>query len=128
MPIPFGIDSTSEVFQRVMEQLFAGLSCEIVVDNIIVRAKSIEEHDANLKEVLNRAGHLKLNPSKCRFRLPERDKLCWTCILRQRSQVRSCQSQRNFRNASTRKLDLITEISPHCHISLQMRQPLHSTL
>lgn len=34
--MPFGISSASEIFQRSMEQLFAGYPCAIVVDDIIV--------------------------------------------------------------------------------------------
>ncbi|XP_055507978.1 uncharacterized protein LOC129707187 [Leucoraja erinacea] len=71
--MPFGISSASEVFQRSMEQLFAGLPCAIIVDDILVYGRDVEEHDRNLRRVLDRARqiNLKLNPSKCRFRLSE---------------------------------------------------------
>ena len=71
--MPFGINSASEVFQRTMEQIFAGYPCAIVVDDIIVGGRTEAEHDANLKRVLDRARkvNLRLNPRKCKFRLTE---------------------------------------------------------
>ncbi|CAL9702176.1 unnamed protein product [Knipowitschia caucasica] len=74
--MPFGISSASEVFQHSMEQLFAGYSCAIIVDDIIVGGRDAAEHDANLKKVLDRAReiNLKLNPRKCKFRL---DQVCY---------------------------------------------------
>lgn len=69
--MPFGISSASEVFQRSMEQIFGGYPCAIIVDDILIGGKDIEEHDANLRKVLNRAREVKLrlNPLKCKFRL-----------------------------------------------------------
>ena len=71
--MPYGLNSGSEVFQRSMEQLFAGYPCDIVVDDIIISGRDIKEHDENLKKVLDRAReiNLKLNPSKCKFRLKQ---------------------------------------------------------
>lgn len=69
--MPFGINTASEVFQRAIEQIFMGYPCAVIVDDIIVGGKGIEEHDKNLKKVLERARQvkLKLNPKKCKFRL-----------------------------------------------------------
>lgn len=71
--MPFGINSASEVFQRDMEQIFAGFPCAIIVDDIIVGGKGEKEYDENLRKVLSRAREvkLKLNPQKCKFRLKE---------------------------------------------------------
>ncbi|KAA2234846.1 hypothetical protein F0L74_33115, partial [Chitinophaga agrisoli] len=71
--MPFGISSASEVFQRSMEQLFAGYRCAIIVDDIIIGGRDVAEHDINLKRVLNRAREikLKLNPVKCKFCLDQ---------------------------------------------------------
>lgn len=70
--MPFGINSASEVFQRTMEQLFAGLPCAIIVDDILVYGKDVAEHDLHLRQVLDRAReiNLKLKTKKCRFRVP----------------------------------------------------------
>lgn len=56
-----------------MEQIFAGLPCAIIVDDIIVGGKHLKEHDENLQKVLDRARkvRLRLNPQKCRFQLKE---------------------------------------------------------
>ncbi len=69
--MPYGISTSSEVFQRSMEQLFAGLPCEIVVDDILIWGRTHEEHDDRLRQVLNkiRAINMKLNPDKCKFRV-----------------------------------------------------------
>ena len=71
--MPYGITSSSEVFQRSMEHLFANQPCEIIVDDILVYGKNAEEHDANLKQVLNRVRQLnmKLNAEKCKFHVTE---------------------------------------------------------
>lgn len=71
--MPFGISTASEVFQRTMEQIFEGYPCAIIVDDILVGGKDVEEHDENLKKVLDRARkvNLRLNPLKCKFRLSE---------------------------------------------------------
>lgn len=34
--MPFGINSASEVFQRTMEQLFAGYPCSVIVNGIMI--------------------------------------------------------------------------------------------
>lgn len=52
--MPFGINTVSEVFQRAMEQIFDGYPCTIIVDDIIIGSKGVEEHDKNLKKVLDR--------------------------------------------------------------------------
>lgn len=74
--MPFGISSASEVFQRSMEQLFAGYPCAIIVDDIIIGGRDATEHDANLKQVLDRSQdiNLKLNRLRCKFRL---DQVCY---------------------------------------------------
>ena len=71
--MPYGITSGSEVFQRSMEHLFVNQPCEIIVDDILVYGKNAEEHDANLKQVLNRLRQLnmKLNAEKCKFHVTE---------------------------------------------------------
>ena len=71
--MPFGISSGSEVCQQAMEHLFTGYPCEIIMDDLLVWGETQEEHDMNLRKVFARASEigLKLNPSKCKFRLPE---------------------------------------------------------
>lgn len=78
--MPYGINSASEVFQRAMEQIFTGYPCAVIVDDIIIGGRDMKEHEQNLRKVLDRAREVKLrlNPSKCKFRL--RGLLCWTCV------------------------------------------------
>ena len=68
--LPFGIASAPEHFQRRMEEILMdipGVVCQM--DDILVTAKSQEEHDCYLEMVLDRlqkAG-LTLNTAKCEF-------------------------------------------------------------
>ena len=67
--MPIGINAASEVFQQAMERLFEGYPCAIIVNDILIWGSTEEEHDANLRKVLERARQigLKLNLSKCKF-------------------------------------------------------------
>lgn len=69
--MPFGFNSAGEVLQRTMEQLFVGYLCAIIVEDIMVAWRDVQEHDSNLKLILDRANevNLELNPLKCRFRV-----------------------------------------------------------
>ena len=50
-----------------------GRPCAIIMDDIIIGGKDPDEHERNLKKVLDRARQVKLrlNPSKCKFGLNE---------------------------------------------------------
>ena len=51
----FGINAASEIFQTAVAQLITGLDgCKNVSDDIIVYGKDQQEHDRNLKAVLDR--------------------------------------------------------------------------
>ena len=72
--LPFGISSAPEIFQRKMSSLLEGLSgVEVIMDDILVHGRDLEEHDAYLTAVIRRidASGLKLNPSKCILRQSE---------------------------------------------------------
>ena len=49
-----------------MEQLISALLCSAIVDEVIIRGHDIEEHEANLKKVLEHAQevNLRLSPQK----------------------------------------------------------------
>ena len=72
--LPFGISSAPEIFQRKMSALLDGMNgVEVIMDDILVHGRSIEEHDGRLDAVIriiNDSG-LKLNPRKCVFRQTE---------------------------------------------------------
>lgn len=42
--MPYGINSASEVFQSAVEQIFAGYSCAVIVDDIITGGRDMKEH------------------------------------------------------------------------------------
>ena len=55
--MPFGITSASEVFQRAVEELFAGYPCAIVVDDLLekelwsmmlILGKFYKEHEKSI--------------------------------------------------------------------------------
>ncbi|CAI5693955.1 unnamed protein product [Oreochromis niloticus] len=50
--MPYGINSASEVFQRAMEQIFAGYPCAVIVDDIIIGGRDMKEHEALHKQGL----------------------------------------------------------------------------
>ena len=68
--MPFGLCNAPEMFQRLMETVWAGLAfdkCFVYLDDILVIGKNFEEYLCNLQEVFGRfrkAG-LHLKPAKC---------------------------------------------------------------
>ena len=66
--MPMGIKSAPEVYQRRMEQVFEGLpGVKVIMDDIITHGCNKEEHDTQLRAVLQRArdNNLRLKKSKC---------------------------------------------------------------
>ena len=69
--LPYGFSSSPEIFSRTVSEIFEDIpGVECYVDNILVHAASLAEHDAILKIVLERCRerNLRLNESKCKFR------------------------------------------------------------
>jgi hypothetical protein len=70
--MPFGSKNAPSTFQRLMDKILRGLTwkqCLVYIDDVLVFARSFEEHCQRLDAVLGRikdAG-LKLKPSKCEF-------------------------------------------------------------
>lgn len=74
--MPFGLKNAPATFQRVMNRAFRGLIgriCFVFMDDIIVFGQTLEEHNQNLIEVLDRLRqfNLKLEPDKCEYLKPE---------------------------------------------------------
>ena len=70
--VPFGLNSSTEILQRRLTEVMEGLSGVVIeVDDILVHAATVAEHDRILDQVLERiaACGLKLNKSKCLFRV-----------------------------------------------------------
>ena len=73
---PFGIKSIPEMYQRCMSEIVEDIEgVEVIVDDILVWASTVEEHDKRLKLTLDRIrqNNIKLNESKCEFRKEEID-------------------------------------------------------
>lgn len=77
--MPFGLCTAPATFQRLMEDVLAALvphSCLDYIDDILVYGSTFEQHQSNLRKVLERlrkAG-LKLKPRKCR---PAAEEVCY---------------------------------------------------
>ncbi|BHF69465.1 hypothetical protein SprV_0301251000 [Sparganum proliferum] len=74
--LPFGLCNAAATFQRLMYQVLRHLvphKCLVYLDDIIVFGPDVEQHNRNLREVLDalRAAGLTLNPAKCTFLRPE---------------------------------------------------------
>jgi hypothetical protein len=72
--LPFGIVSASEVMQCAMSNIVEDIpGVEVIIDDILVTASTLQEHDERLEMVLKRAreNNLKLNKNKCEFRKRE---------------------------------------------------------
>ena len=69
--LPFGIKCAPEIFQRIMDQMLEGINGATgVMDDILIAASTMKEHDATLRKVVERATsyNLKLNFDKCHIR------------------------------------------------------------
>lgn len=53
--LPFGINSSAEVFEKRVEEVFGDLDVCIYFDDIIIAGKDQEEHDLKLRRLLQRA-------------------------------------------------------------------------
>ena len=72
--LPFGLSSAPEIFHRKFSEIFGDIrGVKIYIDDIIIYAKTEEEHDAILSKVLTRAREcgIKFNKNKCQFRVTE---------------------------------------------------------
>lgn len=69
--LPFGIKCAPEIFQRIMDQILEGISGATgIMDDILIAAPTMKEHDQILKQVVQRATsyNLRLNFNKCHIR------------------------------------------------------------
>lgn len=70
--MPFGLKGAPLTFQKLMDTVLIGLQgihCFIYIDDLVIYATTLEEHNKKLKAILNRLRkhNLKLQPSKCNF-------------------------------------------------------------
>ena len=69
--LPFGIRSCPEIYQRIMDDMLEGIKgARAIMDDILIAAETVDEHDKILKSVLDRATswNLRLNYDKCHVR------------------------------------------------------------
>uniref|UniRef100_A0A0A9WHB1 RNA-directed DNA polymerase n=1 Tax=Lygus hesperus TaxID=30085 RepID=A0A0A9WHB1_LYGHE len=72
--LPFGVSPASEIFHAKMQEIFGDLPGVIIfLDDILIFANSIEEHNKRLEALLERAKtyNVKFNKTKCKFCLPK---------------------------------------------------------
>lgn len=70
--LPFGLKTAPATFQRMMNVVLSGLTgsrCFVFLDDIVIYAKSLLEHDSKVRQVFDRfrESNLKLKPEKCEF-------------------------------------------------------------
>lgn len=72
LKMPFGLKNAPATFSRLMNLVLSGLQgnqCFTYLDDVIVYASSLEDHNKKLMNVFNRlrSNNLKLQPDKCEF-------------------------------------------------------------
>lgn len=70
--MPFGLKNAPATFQRLMDNVLSGLQGNelfVYMDDIVVYAKSLQEHANKFERLMKRlkAANLKLQPDKCEF-------------------------------------------------------------
>jgi hypothetical protein len=70
--MPFGLKTAPATFQSLRNSVLSGLTgsrCFVFLDDVVIYARSLAEHDAKLREVFARFRKysLKLQPDKCEF-------------------------------------------------------------
>jgi len=70
--LPFGVKTAPATFQKLMNFVLSrltGMRCFVYLDDIVIYAKSLADHNIKLCEVLDRLRtyQLKLQPEKCEF-------------------------------------------------------------
>ena len=72
--LPFGLNVSQDIFQARMDEILEGLEGVVGIhDDVCVHGKTNEEHDRNLKALMDRAAEsgLVFNSEKCDIRKPE---------------------------------------------------------
>ncbi|XP_021374310.1 uncharacterized protein K02A2.6-like [Mizuhopecten yessoensis] len=69
--LPFGIKSAPEIYQKIMDNMIAGIDGAFaIIDDILIAGRDAKDHDRILRQVVERATsyNLKLNFQKCKIR------------------------------------------------------------
>ena len=73
--MPFGLKNAGATYQRLVNKIFSrqiGRNMEVYVDDMLVKSKEEDTHLDDLKETFTttlRQYQIRLNPSKCTFRV-----------------------------------------------------------
>ena len=75
--MPFGLKNVGATYQRLMNKMFTkqiGRNVQVYVDDMLVKIQKEEDHLEELRETFDtlRFYNMKLNPSKCAFRVTAR--------------------------------------------------------
>ena len=70
--LPFGLKTAPATFKIMMNSILSGLTvtpCFVHLDNIVICARSLADHNTKLREVLDRLQtyRLKLQPDNCEY-------------------------------------------------------------
>jgi len=70
--MPFGLKTAPATFQKMRNNVLSGLTgtrCFVFLDDIVIYANSLVDHDRKLRDVFRRLRkyNLKLQPDKCEF-------------------------------------------------------------
>ena len=70
--MPFGLKNAPATFQRLMDNVLTGLQGSelfVYLDDIVIYARSLEEHNVKIKRLMQRLrkSNLQLQPDKCQF-------------------------------------------------------------
>lgn len=70
--MPFGLSGAPSTFQRLMNSVLEGINGEkafVFLDDIIIHAADLQEHEVRRTEILTRLRkfNLQLQPTKCQF-------------------------------------------------------------
>ena len=75
--MPFGLKNAGATYQRLMNKMFANQierNVQVYVDDMLVKSRREEDHLKDLEETFGtlHSYNMKLNPSKCAFRVTAR--------------------------------------------------------
>ena len=71
---PFGLKNVGATYQRLVTKMFKpllGKTMEVYIDNMLVKSKERSDHTEHVQDAfeLLKAYDMKINPSKCAFRV-----------------------------------------------------------
>ena len=135
--LPFGFNSSNEVFQKKMQFAFEGIEgAEVIYDDLLVCGKDEESHDRALRNVLERAREkgVKLKRQKCRIKIPEvvyiGDKISKDGIKPDESKIEAILNMPGPQNKKDveRLLGMVTYLSKFIPNMSALTEPLRASL